>query len=132
MSWAQAARSAAMAALRGCRTQSTELFQQQTRKMGGGGGGGPWYRSYDGKPPPAEFQSPDFVTYAGLTLPKRAKDVDYFYTKAVGSLVWFTMIYNFSLNWEEHWYGDIWVFEKDVQANGWDDDHGHGHGKAHH
>lgn len=34
MSWAQAARTAAMAALRGCRTQSAELFQQQTRKMG--------------------------------------------------------------------------------------------------
>lgn len=31
-------------------------------------------------------------------------------------------------------YGDIWVFEKDVQTNGWDDDahgHGHGHGHAH-
>lgn len=98
----------------------------------------------------------------------------------------FTMLYNFSLNAEEHWvssnarawqqhscgmgghgrhgsqalecaalllgaylhrfsapslvqaptnrshnhpalqYGDIWVFEKDVQTNGWDD-HGHGH-----
>lgn len=25
-------------------------------------------------------------------------------------------------------YGDIWVFEKDVQQNGWDDEgHGHGH-----
>jgi len=38
------------------------------------------------------------------------------------------MLYHFSLNWEEHWYGDIWVFEKDVQTNGWDDEgHGHGH-----
>lgn len=140
MSWASAARSAAMAALRGCRTQGTEIFQQQTRKMGksygvcvsgsllvpiplvvmespwlalrgdgtcilllmmcftsyfavacptgGGGGGNPWYRSYDGKPAPAEFQGPDYVTYAGLTLPKRKKDVDYFYTKGVGALVW--------------------------------------------
>lgn len=29
-------------------------------------------------------------------------------------------------------YGDIWVFEKDVQMNGWDDEHGHGHGNKHH
>ncbi len=28
-------------------------------------------------------------------------------------------------------YGDIWVFEKDVQTNGWDDEHG-GHGHGHH
>jgi hypothetical protein len=70
------------------------------------------------------------------------------------------MLYHFSLNWEEHWvgllsvkhtmrlanehfnscvlplllrlqYGDIWVFEKDVQKNGWDDEHGHGHGHGH-
>ena len=40
----------------------------------------------------------------------------------------FTMLYHFSLNWEEHWYGDIWVFEKDVQMNGWGDEgHEHGH-----
>ena len=38
------------------------------------------------------------------------------------------MLYHFSLNWEEHWYGDIWVFEKDVQMNGWGDEgHEHGH-----
>lgn len=55
---------------------------------GGGGAGGPWYRSYDGKPPPAEFQTPEFVTYAGLSLPKRAKDADYYYSKAAGSLIW--------------------------------------------
>ena len=38
----------------------------------------------------------------------------------------FTMIYHFSLNWEEHWHGDIYFFERDVQMNGWDDE-GHGH-----
>lgn len=117
-----------MAALRGCKTKLPEASQQQTRLMAGGGASQPWYRSYDGKPPPAQFQTPDFVTYAGLTLPKRKADVDYFYSKAVGALVWFTMLYHFSINWEEHWYGDIWVFEKDVQTNGWDDENGgHGH-----
>lgn len=121
---------AGMRALQGCKTTLPEASSQcvagSKRLMGGGGGGLPWHRSYDGKPTPAEFQTPDYITYAGLTLPKRKVDVDYFYSKAMGALVWFTMLYHFSINWEEHWYGDIWVFEKDVQKNGWDE-HGHGH-----
>lgn len=60
----------------------------QSWSAGGGGAGQPWHRSYDGKPPPAEFQGPDFVTYAGLTLPKRKVDADYFLSKGIASIVW--------------------------------------------
>ncbi|KAF5833774.1 hypothetical protein DUNSADRAFT_9798 [Dunaliella salina] len=149
MAWAL--RHAALAALKGCKNvggvqeavrgaqqpmeQVLSRMGQQTRGMGGGGAGAPWHRSYDGKPPPIEFQSPDFVTYAGLTLPKQKQDWDYWSSKAMGAVLWFTLFYHFALNWEEHYYGDIGVFEHDVQKNGWDDHHGHesheegGHGE---
>ena len=104
-----------MASVNGCKAQSAELFQQQTRKMstsaalclvvvtakpassinapvsaGGGHHDGPIkaYKSYDGKPAPTEFQNDNFVTYAGLTLMKQEKTFDYYWTKAIGSLVW--------------------------------------------
>lgn len=54
----------------------------------GGGAGGPWHRSYDGRPAPVEFQGPEFVTYAGLTLPKPKQDWDYWGSKAMGAVVW--------------------------------------------
>eukprot|EP00983_Pelagomonas_calceolata_P101083 1158652-Pelagomonas_calceolata.AAC.5 len=78
-------------------------FAHSCTSAGGGGAGGPWHRSYDGKPPPAEFQSPEFVTYAGLTLPKPKQDWDYWSSKAMGAVLWFTLFYHFALNWEEHW-----------------------------
>ena len=55
---------------------------------GGGGAGAPWHRSYDGKPAPAQFQTPEFLTYAGLTLPKPKQDADYWSSKALGAVVW--------------------------------------------
>ncbi len=55
---------------------------------GGGGGGAPTYRSLDGKPPPPQFQTDEFVTYAGLTLPKPKKDLDYWYARAIGAAFW--------------------------------------------
>eukprot|EP00798_Chlamydomonas_sp_ICE-L_P017816 gene17816-24197_t len=126
--YARAAASAVLTGLRGSasKTNGAQVFHQQTRKMAGHGDG-PWHRAYDGKPPPAALQGPDYITYAGLTLPKAKKDVDYWYSKVLGSLVWFTMAYHWSLNWEEHWYGDIGYFERDVQKNGWDEPEGHGH-----
>ena len=57
-------------------------------QLAAGHGDGPWHRAYDGKPPPAALQGPDYITYAGLTLPKAKKDVDYWYSKVLGSLVW--------------------------------------------
>ena len=95
------------------------------------GGGGPIAYIYHskGKPTPPELQGPEFITYAGLTISKPQADFEHYWTKFIGGLVWFTMIYHFSLNWEEHWYGDIYFFERDVQQNGWDDENGHG---AHH
>ena len=95
------------------------------------GGGGPIAYIYHskGKPTPPELQGPEFITYAGLTISKPQADFEHYWTKFIGGLVWFTMIYHFSLNWEEHWYGDIYFFERDVQKNGWDDEHGH---EAHH
>eukprot|EP00967_Tisochrysis_lutea_P076344 scaffold103276_cov22-Tisochrysis_lutea.AAC.5 len=63
-------------------------FAHSCTSAGGGGAGGPWHRSYDGKPPPAEFQSPEFVTYAGLTLPKPKQDWDYWSSKAMGAVLW--------------------------------------------
>lgn len=55
---------------------------------GGGGPGIPYHRSFDGSPPPASMMGPEFVTYAGLTLPKPKKDLDYYTTKVVGAVVW--------------------------------------------
>ncbi|KAL6750301.1 hypothetical protein V8C86DRAFT_3109878 [Haematococcus lacustris] len=91
MSWVQAARSAAFVALRGSKSQAAQVFHQQTRGMGGGGGGVKldWHRSYDGKAPPAQYQTPDYVTYAGLTLPRIGRDWDYFIAKGVGAVFWY-------------------------------------------
>ena len=92
---ASLARQAALAALRCARSQGSgqslmeRLGSHQTRSMGGGGAGVPWHRSYDGKPPPPEFQTPEFLTYAGLTLPKPKEDLhDFWGTKALGAVFW--------------------------------------------
>jgi len=121
--WGHLARSLGLRA----NNKGAELFLHQTRKMAGGGPIG-YMEHSRGKAIPADLQGPEFITYAGLTISKPVKDFEHYWTKAVGGLVWFTMLYHFSLNWEEHWYGDIWVFERDVQMNGWDDEHGeHAH-----
>lgn len=121
----QASKALALLGLRAGRVNGAEVCLQGTRRMSGGGPIAYIYHS-KGKPTPPELQGPDFVTYAGLTISKPQADFEHYWTKMIGGLVWFTMMYHFSLNWEEHWYGDIYFFERDVQRNGWDDEHSHG------
>lgn len=92
-----------------------------------GGGHNLIHKTYNGKPVPPELQGPDYITYAGVTIKKEFHAFDYYLSQAFGAAATFTMLYHFYLNAEEHWHGDIYFFEKDVQTNGWDDEHGHGH-----
>ena len=41
-----------------------------------------------GKPTPPELQGPEFITYAGLSISKPAKDFEHYWAKFVGGLVW--------------------------------------------
>ncbi|GFR40312.1 hypothetical protein Agub_g847 [Astrephomene gubernaculifera] len=122
-------------ALRGAASPVAEASSQQVRRMAGGGAN-LYHRSYNGKPVPPELQGPDYVTYAGATVKKEFHAFDTYLSKLIGAMATFTCLYHFAINAEEHWHGDIYFFEKDVQQNGWDDEHGHGHGhghaKAHH
>ncbi|KXZ49722.1 hypothetical protein GPECTOR_20g579 [Gonium pectorale] len=120
----------ALGALRGAGSALVEQGSQQVRRMGGGGANA-YHRTYNGKAVPLEMQGPDYITYAGTTVKKEFHAFDTIISKTVGALVTFTCLYHFSINAEEHWHGDIYFFEKDVQQNGWDDEHGHGHGHGH-
>ncbi|EFJ40271.1 hypothetical protein VOLCADRAFT_108238 [Volvox carteri f. nagariensis] len=120
----------AACALRSTAAEMKEAGSQQVRRMGGGGAN-LYHRTYNGKPVPIEFQGPDYVTYAGATIKKEFHAFDTYLSRFIGALTTFTILYHFSLNAEEHWHGDIYFFEKDVQKNGWDDENGHGHGHGH-
>ncbi|KAG2488776.1 hypothetical protein HYH03_012773 [Edaphochlamys debaryana] len=116
----------------GALRSSAEASTQQVRRMAGGGEN-MIHRTYNGKPVPPELQGPDYVTYAGATIKKEFHAFDTILSKVIGAGAVFTCLYHFRLNAEEHWHGDIYFFEKDVQQNGWEDEgHGHGHGHAHH
>ena len=54
------------------------------------GGGGPiaFMHHSRGKPTPTELQGSEFITYAGLTISKPAKDFEHYWAKFVGGLVW--------------------------------------------
>ncbi|KAG2438281.1 hypothetical protein HYH02_010979 [Chlamydomonas schloesseri] len=123
-------RAATLAAstLKGAGSSVAEAGSQQVRRMGGGGANA-YHRTYNGKPVPPELQGPDYITYAGVTMKKEFHLFDTALSKLIGAGATFTCLYHFYLNAEEHWHGDIYFFEKDVQQNGWDDEHGHGHAK---
>uniref|UniRef100_A0A7S0UM08 Uncharacterized protein n=1 Tax=Polytomella parva TaxID=51329 RepID=A0A7S0UM08_9CHLO len=127
---AKLARSAAAPLARSAKAPSK--FFQQKRNMGGHGDPGDWHMSFNGKPTPVEFTGPDYVTYAGLTL-KREKIsfLDHAISTGFGAAFTFTILFFFRRNWDEHMQGELYVFEKDCQENGYDgifERHGHGHG----
>lgn len=103
------ARAAAQVA-RVCQSQGGRLGvaqNVQTRAMGG--------HAHHGNPE-------DYVTYAGLTL-KKAPKWEYALSKTIGATMWFWIFYMGYHEWDHKTKGLPAIFE----AEGLDDDHGHGH-----
>lgn len=133
--FANAAKSLALAGLRASKQHGMEVLKGQTRSMAGareGPGTGCWVSMLNGKPPPDwVLQDPEYVTYAGLSIRKYQVSSEDYIFRVVCSLFWFTMWWHMYLNAEDHWYGENYIFEREVQLHGWDDpeDGGTGHSK---
>lgn len=50
-----------------------------------GGGHDIWYKTYNNKPVPPQYQGPDYITYAGVTIKKEFHAFDYYLSQAFGA-----------------------------------------------